>query len=190
MIFNIRDSDWNPNIHYHSVHTKDLLTIADSLGLELSHLLNSGPMRFADNRRDTNSVLDLVFMALNNQGFGRHTLHPESHKLLDHVLLSITVGIKEENIDITTQTIKKNSDKEKEFIESIKNKIRRLDMSKLLSQENLQRCANKLAEIYGEAWTRHSKTKCITKYSKEWWNQSCTNCLHKYHEQGDLQSWK
>jgi len=49
--FNIRDSDWDPNFRHHSSHTDDLITIADSLGLELSPPSNPGPTRFADNPR-------------------------------------------------------------------------------------------------------------------------------------------
>jgi len=37
--FNIRDSDWDPNFHHYSIHTDNLFTLADSLGLELSPLL-------------------------------------------------------------------------------------------------------------------------------------------------------
>jgi len=47
--FNIRDNDWDPNYPYHSIHTKDLFTLAESLGLDLSPSLNPGPTRFADN---------------------------------------------------------------------------------------------------------------------------------------------
>jgi len=47
--FNIRDSDWDPLAHHHFMHTDDLMTIADSLGLELSHPSNPGSIRFADN---------------------------------------------------------------------------------------------------------------------------------------------
>jgi len=37
--FNIRDSNWNPNFHHYSIHTNNLFTLADSLGLELFLLL-------------------------------------------------------------------------------------------------------------------------------------------------------
>jgi len=47
--FNIRDSDWDPLAYYHSMHTDNLMTIVDSLGLELFHPSNPGPTRFADN---------------------------------------------------------------------------------------------------------------------------------------------
>ena len=81
-------------------HTDDLITIADSLGLELSYPSNSGPIRFADNLRDINSVIDLVFLPLGNTGFGRHMLHSEIHKPSDHVPLIIEIGIREINTDI------------------------------------------------------------------------------------------
>jgi len=51
-------------------HTEDLITIADSLGLELSPPSNPGPTRFADNLRDANSIIDLVFLPQDNTGFG------------------------------------------------------------------------------------------------------------------------
>jgi len=75
--FNIRDSDWDPYYHHHSAHTEDLTAIADSLGLELSPLTNLGPTRFADNPHDSNLVLDLVFLAPDNIGFGKYSLLPE-----------------------------------------------------------------------------------------------------------------
>jgi len=68
--FNIRDNNWDPNYPHYSIHTKDLVTLAESLGLELSPLLNPGPTRFADNLHDTNSVIDLVFINPNNSGYG------------------------------------------------------------------------------------------------------------------------
>ena len=98
--FNIRDSDWDPNFKHHSSHTDDLITIADSLGLELSPPLNPSPTRFTDNPHDTNFVIDLVFLPPSNTGFGRHILHPEIYKLSDYVPLIIKIGIEEVNTDI------------------------------------------------------------------------------------------
>ena len=73
---NIQDSNWDPNFHYHSIHTKDLITIANSLGLELSLFLNPSSTRFVDNPRNSNFVTDLVFLPSDNKGFGQHMLHP------------------------------------------------------------------------------------------------------------------
>ena len=91
--FNTRDNDWDPNYPHHSVHSEDLLTLAESLGLDLSPPTNLGPTRFADNPRDTNSVIDLAFINPNNSGFGQHSLHPELWRPSDHVPLIIEVSI-------------------------------------------------------------------------------------------------
>jgi len=115
--FNIRDNDWDPNYSHYSIHTKDLFTLAESLGLDLSPPLNPGPTRFADNLRNTNSVIDLVFINPNNPGFGQHFLHPELCRPLDHVPLIIEVGINETNIDNFFWSICKDS-KKKELYQS------------------------------------------------------------------------
>jgi len=47
--FNIRDSDWDPNVHYHLIHIEDLMFIADCLNVELATPINLGSTRFADN---------------------------------------------------------------------------------------------------------------------------------------------
>jgi len=63
--FNIRDCDWNPSFFHYSIYTENLTLIANSLDLELSSPYNLGPTRYTDNPRDTNSVLDLVFLSFN-----------------------------------------------------------------------------------------------------------------------------
>jgi len=111
--FNIRDSDWNPSFRHHSSHTNDLITIVDSLGLELSSPSNPSPTRFADNPQDTNFIIDLVFFLPDNIEFGWHTLYPKIQKPSDHILLIIKIGIGGINTDINIWSIKKDSEKEK-----------------------------------------------------------------------------
>jgi len=136
--FNIRDSDWDPSFRHHSSHTDNLITITDSLGLELSPSLNPGPTRFADNPHNTNSVIDLVFLPLSNSGFGRYMLHPEIHKPSDHVPLIIEIGIREINTDINIWSIKKDSKEEKEFISSLVQDVQNLNTSAIRNQTNLE----------------------------------------------------
>jgi len=166
--FNIRDNDWDPNYPYHSVHTKDLLTLAESLGLDLSLPVNLGPTRFADNLHDTNSVIDLAFINPNNSGFGQHSLHPELHRPLDHVPLIIEVSINETNIDNSFWSISKDSEEEKDFIKAITDGTLALDTLNITSKENLEAAAQQLADIFNEAWLSQAKKKRITKHSKEW----------------------
>jgi len=146
--FNIRDNDWDPNYPYHSIHTKDLFTVAESLGLDLSPPLNPSPTRFADNPCDTNSVIDLVFINPNNLGFGQHSLYPELCRPSDHISLIIEVSINETNIDNSFWSICKDSEEEKNFIKAITDNILTLDTINIMSKENncpttskyLQRC--------------------------------------------------
>jgi len=46
-------------------------------------------------------------------------LHPEIHKLSDHIPLIIEIGIGEINTNINIWSIKKDSEEEKEFISSL-----------------------------------------------------------------------
>jgi len=188
--FNIRDNDWDPNYPHHSVHTEDLLTLAKSLGLDLSPPVNPGPTRFADNPRDTNSVIDLAFINPNNSGFGQHSLHPELRRPSDHVPLIIEVSINETNIDNSFWLVSKDSEEEKDFIKAITDSTLALDTSNITSKENLESAAQRLADIFNEAWLSQAKKKCITKYSKEWWNHECTENLNRYRNTGDIEHWR
>ena len=70
--FNIRDSNWDSYVYHYSIHTDDLITIIDSLGLEFSSSSNPGPTGFMNNPQDSNSGIDLIFLPPNNSGFGKH----------------------------------------------------------------------------------------------------------------------
>ena len=188
--FNIRDSDWDPNFWHHSIHTDDLLTIADSLGLELSPPLNPGPTRFADNPRDSNSVLDLVFIPPDNLGFGKQILHPEIRRPSDHVPITVEVDIHGTNIDINRWSIKKDSEEEKNFISSIIMGVKNLDTSNIGTKDGLENSVLQLKTTFDHAWINNSKLKRITKHSKGWWNMECSDSLNRYRTSGDIQHWK
>jgi len=185
--FNIRDNDWDPNYSHHSVHTEDLFTLAESLGLDLSPPLNPGPTRFADNPCDTNSVIDLVFINPNNPGFGQHTLHPELRRPSDHVPFFIEVGINKTNLDNTFWSIGKDSEEEENFIKALTNNILTLDTMIITSKEILEITVQCLANIFSDAWYSHAKKKHIMKHSKEWWTHDYTESLNRYHTIGAIE---
>jgi len=185
--FNIRDNDWDPNYPHHSVHTEDLLTLAESLGLDLSPPINPGLTRFADNSCDTNSVIDLAFINPNNSGFGQHSLHPELRRPSDHVPLIIEVSINETNIDNSFWSISKDSKEEKNFIKAITDNTPTLDTSNITSKENLEAIVQWLASIFNKAWYSQAKKKHMTKHSKEWWNYVCTKSLNRYRNTGNVE---
>ena len=146
--FNIRDSDWDPDFCHYSIYTEDLLTITDSLGLKLSLPLNPSPTRFANNTQDSNSIIDLVFLPPENREFGQHMLHPDIHKPFDYVLLTIEVGIMETNINLSFRSISKDSEKEKNFIISLINGFSNIDLSTIITKEELENIVKWMANTF------------------------------------------
>ena len=161
--FNIRDYDQDLSFPYYSIYTKDLTLIADSLGLELFSLCNLGPTRYANNPRNANSVLDLIFLSSDNCGFTKNLLFPNKRKLSDHVPMIIEVGIKEEDVNITIQSIKKNSKAKKKFVAEIKENIKLLNIVTISNNSELETLVDNLALIFRDAWSKHAKTSQITK---------------------------
>ena len=60
--FNIRDSRWDPNYPFYSIHSNSLFDIANSFSLDISNPIENIPTRFSNNNHNANSVLDLVFL--------------------------------------------------------------------------------------------------------------------------------
>ena len=60
--FNIRDSDWDSEYPFHSVHSDLLFDIVDSFNLSFSHPTYPIPTRYLDNGTNSNLVINLMFL--------------------------------------------------------------------------------------------------------------------------------
>jgi len=76
--FNIRDSLWDPSFPFHSSISDDLFMIADSFDLALSVPTNPGPTRFSDTARESDSVIDLMFLRCDSIELDCHTILTKS----------------------------------------------------------------------------------------------------------------
>ena len=76
--FNIRDNLWDPHFPFHSSISDDLIMIADLFNLALSSPINSGPTRFSDTVRESDSVIDLMFLKCRSSKLDQHSIHPDS----------------------------------------------------------------------------------------------------------------
>lgn len=88
--FNIRDSVWDLNYPYHSIHRDMLFDIVDSFQLELSQSTEYFPTRYSNNDWDSNSVLDLAFLHPMLSEFNSHHIYLNWRLSSDHALSPLT----------------------------------------------------------------------------------------------------
>ena len=188
--FNIHDHDWDPLFPHHSSHVNDLITIANSLNLELSTPINPGPTCFADNNSGGLFVIDLLFLNPTNPGFNNHSILPDKRHPSDHAPLSVEIQIGILDISIVKRSIKQGSEEESDFISHLISNIATLNSNSLVSHNDIESFSHKIEEIINTAWFSFSKEQHITKHSKEWWNQECSDSLSKYRTSGLFDDWK
>jgi len=178
--FNIRDSLWDPSFNYHSSISDNLIIIANSFNLNLLVSINQVPTRYFDNNNDSNLVIDLMFLCYDSSELNNHSIHPNWHLTSNHVPLTITIPINEENIDLCKKTISKNSDEEDLFIKEVIASFSKLDTSNISDISQLEEIVTDFANIVESVWTKNSKIINIMKHSKGWWNNNCNSDLDKY----------
>jgi len=96
--FNIRDSLWDLNFPFHSVHSDMLFDIADSFSIALSKPTENFPTRFLDNNQNLNLVLDLVFTRPSSAEFNHHHIHPDWRLMSDHTPITVDIPIRDKYI--------------------------------------------------------------------------------------------
>ena len=74
--FNIRNSNWNLSYLFCSTYNDTLLEIADFFYLKLLFPVQQVLTQYSDNVKNTNSVIDLIF------------LHPNSIEINNYYILS------------------------------------------------------------------------------------------------------
>jgi len=188
--FNIQDNDWDPLFPHHSAHSDDLITIADSFNLDLSSPTNPGPTRFADNPRDNNSAINLMFINSRNHGFNNHTIMENKRLSLDHAPLYVKIQINPVNINIWKRSIKTESNDKMKYDSYILSQTVSLRSNNLTTPKEVETFTREIAQVFMDAWNKFSKEYKITRQSKEWWNQECTSKLNKYRNTKNLNNWK
>ena len=188
--FNIRDNLWDPSFPFHSPISDDLIMVADSFDLSLSTPIYPSPTRFLDTARESNSVIDLMFLRCGSAELDHHFILPEHRLSSDHTPLTINIPIGVEIIQSTKLSIVSGSDQEKEFIQSIISNLLVLDTSNIDTAENLDLVVNHLGSIIEQMWTKNAKRTRISKHSKQWWSQLCSTAINKYRASRNLENWK
>ena len=178
--FNIRDSFWDPAFSHHSYLCDNLLIVADSFNLELLCPTNNVFTRYSDSNSGSNSTIDLIFLRSGSRELNSHSIIPNLQLSSDHALLTITIGITEENIDSFKFSIVKNSEEESRFIEEVLYTIKSINTDDLVNSFKLEEATKSLASRINYAWKINSKRIKITKRFKSWWNKEYNNTLNTF----------
>ena len=145
--FNIRDNNQNLLYSHYSIHANTLCKVANSFNLELSTSINQVPTQYADNPQDSNSIIDLMFLQANIEEFNKYQISPDLQSPSNHASLSVCIIIKEKIIQDRKQTITKNSKKEKEFINELKNRISCINTTNILNCKMLEHTTQEFTYI-------------------------------------------
>jgi len=79
-----------------------------------------------------------MFLQAESEEFNNHQISPDLQSSSNHTSLSVFIIIEEEFIQERKQSIIRNSKKEKEFINELRNKISIVDMTNIISYNMLE----------------------------------------------------
>ena len=114
--------------------------------MDLSTLINSVPTRYSDIDRESNSVIDLIFLCSGSTELNNHSIHPSWHLLSNYAPLMIIIFITEEFIASTKLSIPKGSE-EVVF-------IRNLNTSNIMDNIKLENLVNLFRLRIDWAWEK------------------------------------
>ena len=124
-----------------------LREIADSFNLELSLFINQIPTQYVDNPQDSNLVIDLIFFHANVEKFNNHTILLDLWSPSDHASLLVYIIIEKKTIQDKKQTIVKNGEEEKEFVNKLRNRISHINIISIYNQKLLEGITQEFAFI-------------------------------------------
>ena len=91
--FNIKDSFWDSNFPYHSIHSDLLTDVVDAMNLGLSKYNDQVSTRYSDNQQDSKLIINLMFLRLNSLEYDNHCIHPDWWLTLDYMLLTVSIAV-------------------------------------------------------------------------------------------------
>ena len=140
-----------------------LWEVADSFSLELSISINLVSTQYADNFQDLNSVLNLTFLWVESEEFNNYIISPDLQSLSYHAPLLVSIILEKEFIQEKKQFIIRNSDKEKEFVSKLRNRLGSIAMTNIISCKILEYIIQEFASIVENPCNKFSKLVNITK---------------------------
>jgi len=165
--FNIRDSLWDSSFPFHLAISNNLIIVVDSFNLALSSPTNSCPTRYSETARESNSVINLIFLCYDSSELDQHSILLESRLSSDHASLTVIIPLSEEIIQMSKLILTPKSNQESEFIKDVILKFKDLNITSIKDIDKLERVIKQFGTIIDQAWTKNAKISKISKYSKQ-----------------------
>ena len=115
-----------------------------------------------------------MFLQCSSSELNTHCIFPDWYLSSDHASLMVTIPIIEEHIELSKQSITKNSKEDTEFIKEIVASFSKVDILTILNIDDLEEAMSKFEHIVDHAWFKFLKSIRITRHSKSWWNNKCS----------------
>ena len=91
-----------------------------------------------------------------------HRIEPDLRRPLDHALLLLGLPISPENIRFSRKVLKRDSDKENNFLSSVTMGLCTLNFSRLDSVDNLDLLSTAVSRVISNAWEANARNIAVT----------------------------
>ena len=103
--------------------------------------------QYSDNRHDSNSVINLMFLHSGSSKLDNHSIYPNWRLSSNHASLTIIIPIIEEHINSSKCSIIKDSEEESIFIKDLTISIRNINAFNMSDIASLNKAVNNFASV-------------------------------------------
>jgi Endonuclease-reverse transcriptase len=188
--FNMRHWSWDPGGPETSVHADQLLMVAGGCGLSLGLPTMAGLMHFSPQQGFGNTVIDLMFVQVEDTLVLHYDILAGVWGWSDHVLLTIMLPGPESYIPATCWAISADSDEEEAYLAAVLSGLEPLLQWRGDSMAEVDEVVKAISDVFAKAWSAHAKEKRLSKNSKGWWMAACSRNLAMFHASHADEDWK
>ncbi|PPQ89621.1 hypothetical protein CVT25_012633, partial [Psilocybe cyanescens] len=178
--------------HVHPGVATQLLNTVSELGLQWAPFVNPGPTFYPRIQGFRSTVIDLVFMQLDQTLTAQVTYVHNAMGKLDHIPLATTLSISADSGAMPRRALKADREEQIHFVRVIEGEFAmKVDKhAPLDTPDQIDMVAQAIADSFSAAWDICSREVTIMRRSKPWWMVECSVMLQAYWEHGLLENWK
>ncbi|PPQ94129.1 hypothetical protein CVT25_007914 [Psilocybe cyanescens] len=190
--FNIHSQEWDGGHRGHPGVATQLLNMASELGLQQAPFVNPGPTFYSCIQAFCSTVIDLVFVQLDQTLTAQVTRVHNVQGQLDHIPLTTTLLISADSGATPRRALKADREEQIHFVRVIEGEFSmKVDKhAPLDTPDQIDAVAQTIADSFSAAWEIFSREVTIRRHSKPWWMDECSVALRAYREYGLPEDWK